>query len=105
MTARVQHRITAEEQLSEWIRGNSLHRRIQSKYVRGGECVPDFSCCVPELLAEECERRAYAAGSRAQQMSFLGVFLHRAIERHARLEGKRVPVVYITDGSGPPRES
>lgn len=102
--AKVQHRITVEKQLSEWVKGNPLHR-VLTKYGKGGECVPDFSCCTPELLAEEGERRAYAAGSRAQQVSFLGVFLRRALERQARLTGKNAPTVHIIDGSEPPREN
>jgi hypothetical protein len=105
MRNKVQHRITTEKQLSEWVRGNSLHRRVASKYAKGGKCTPDFSCCIPELLAEEGERRAYATGSRSQQVSFLGVFLRRALERRARLKGKNAPTVHIIDGSKPPREN
>ena len=45
------------EWLTTWVRGNSYH------FLNEEECVPDYSCCVPELQAEliarQCFRLAY----------------------------------------------
>jgi len=73
--------ISSEEQLKRWVAGESVHRIIPN--ISGGECCPDFSCCKPELLAEEDVRKAFAAASEKERYKFLGHFLGAAIAAHS----------------------
>ena len=63
------------EQLSEWVKGNSVHRP--------DECCPDFSCCVPELKAPPEERELFAQlyqeGRHEEYQRMLMMFLGRAL--------------------------
>ena len=77
--------ITNAEQLERWVAGESVHRLDHNLF--GGECCPDFSCCKPELLAEETVRKAFAAAPQKERMSYLGHFLGTAISR-AREQGE-----------------
>jgi len=45
------------------------------------ECCPDFSCCQPELLADEKTRRAFAEADDETRMSMLGMFLGAGLGR------------------------
>ena len=70
---------TREEQLEEWLKGNSVHLRIQgSKYVEY-ECCPDFSCCQPKLLADKKIREQYVISDQRGRNKFLGIFLGAAV--------------------------
>jgi hypothetical protein len=40
-------------QLSEWVKGNSIHNDVDD------ECCPDFSCCTPLLLQPKKIRETY----------------------------------------------
>jgi hypothetical protein len=64
--------MTNEEQLRLWVEGQSIHQDEAYLYVTNewgqvidrtplprGQCVPDFSCCYPELLADEGTRQRY----------------------------------------------
>lgn len=93
------HDISHETQLKEWLGGHSLHRKLPPP-VLGGECVPDFSCCMPDLLASLEERKAYMAGTQAVRNKWLGVFLGRAIEHSAKMTGKKPPKIHMVDGEG-----
>lgn len=42
-------------QLEEWVNGNPIHNKIE------GECCPDFSCCKPQLLQPEENRKTFMA--------------------------------------------
>jgi hypothetical protein len=68
--------MTSEEQLAEWLRGNSLHNDELE------ECCPDFSCCQLILLAPLKEReafvRAYLNNDQETKYKFLMTFLDRA---------------------------
>lgn len=46
--------MTPEEQLKKWVQGNSIHNTERD------ECCPDFSCCRPELMADEETRLKFA---------------------------------------------
>ena len=74
------------EQTKLWYEGKSIHnndRMVNDKKLQGGECCPDFSCCVPELQAPLEVRQvfynAYLKGDQATQdrllMEFLGKML------------------------------
>lgn len=55
--------MTPEEQIDEWVKGNSIHNDddrqvsvvdennnvVDTITLEGGECCPDFSCCRPEM--------------------------------------------------------
>jgi hypothetical protein len=87
--------ITHQEQLDRWVAGESIHR---ISGVTGGECTPDFSCCKPELLADEPTRQAFAAASESERFKFLGAFLGAAI---ALVSDKKVHIA----GSDPGDQS
>ena len=65
--------MTSDEQLAEWVKGNSLCPNDK------GECCADFSCCVPELLADIKTREVFAAATDEKRKSMLGMFLGAAI--------------------------
>lgn len=69
---------TPEErrQLELWLAGKSVHIGRG----RRRECCPDFSCCLPELLASETVRRRYVfhpEKRREWEMKFLARMLRR----------------------------
>lgn len=45
--------MTTDEQLQAWLAGEP---KCPDEH---GQCCPDFSCCVPKLLAPKHERRAF----------------------------------------------
>lgn len=64
--------MTSNEQLQEWLKGNSIHNDdvwidivdssgnvLRRECGKGGECCPDFSCCRPELKWEDDQRRIF----------------------------------------------
>jgi hypothetical protein len=69
--------MTPQEQLDRWVAGESVHNNDAP--VQGGECCPDFSCCVPELQAlketREEFRRARQEGDTAKENALLTQFL------------------------------
>lgn len=71
--------MTCKEQLERWVAGESVHNDERD------ECCPDFSCCQPELLASEDERRAFKEahdrGDENSIMAMLGGFLGAAMKR------------------------
>ncbi len=60
-------------QLANWLDGKSEHNHVDD------ECCPDFSCCRPELLAPEHERKAFLASNEKGRIEFLMGFLGRAM--------------------------
>jgi hypothetical protein len=65
------------KQLKLWLWGKSEHREDTN------ECVPDFSCCFPDLLAPFEIRRifytAYLKGDEKTMTRLLGEFLNRLL--------------------------
>lgn len=45
--------MTNIEQLDKWLAGDSIHNDETD------ECCPDFSCCMPELLADKQSRQLF----------------------------------------------
>jgi len=45
--------MTHGEQLRLWLKGNSVHN------VETNECVPDFSCCIPECEASQEDKLTF----------------------------------------------
>lgn len=62
-----------KEQTNEWLKGNPIHNDVD------GECCPDFSCCVPHLLASEPMRKQFCEASEEKRMEILMTFLGRSI--------------------------
>ncbi len=59
--------MTSDEQLAQWLKGNPVHNDIRD------ECCPDFSCCDPELLASEEERKTFVdANDETRHMMLMG---------------------------------
>lgn len=56
-------------QLSEWISGRPHHN------AKDDECVPDFSCCTPCLLAPKEIREQFRDAGPAKRAHMLMVFL------------------------------
>ena len=79
-------------QLDEWVKGNPIHNTVDD------ECCPDFSCCVPENLADEETRKTFKAicisGNEDAKAGMLMDFLGKCI-------AKKYPQkkVHITDGN------
>jgi hypothetical protein len=65
--------MNADEQLQGWLRGEPKCPNDR------GECCPDFSCCVPELLAPEIERRAFVDADQETREEMLMGFLCGAV--------------------------
>lgn len=68
------------EQTRRWLAGDPVHVDGDD----GGTCCPDFSCCVPELLAPFEERELFARECERLDeppMRLLTMFLKRAIAR------------------------
>jgi hypothetical protein len=88
--------VDAGRQLEAWVAGESLHSHGPRQETL---CCPDFSCCRPELLAPEDERRAFAAASYLGRARLRAVFTRRLVD----LLGKTVPapVESSIDGSTP----
>lgn len=84
--------MTPTEQILEWQKGNSIHNTERD------ECCPDFSCCRPELLADQMIRNKFVVASLSDDTatvnSMLFDFLGKAISTY---EPKKK--VYLTDGS------
>lgn len=66
---------SSEEQLKEWVAGNSLHNTSEDM------CCPDFSCCRPSLLAPEKEREAFMSAVEHADDDAMVKFLTRFLER------------------------
>lgn len=72
---------TLDEQLRRWVAGEPTHVAARPP-VKGTECCPDFSCCVPELLRPAEERAEFAAASESRRhamlMGYLGAMLRKS---------------------------
>lgn len=67
----------SQHQLQEWVRGNPIHNE------QDNECCPDFSCCIPELLQVEDERKRFAIAvanaDESIQIGMLATYLGYAL--------------------------
>lgn len=63
-----------EFQLSEWVKGNSIHNDIDC------ECCPDFSCCKPHLKADEQVRIEFSNANEEKRLAMLFDFLGKLLE-------------------------
>lgn len=71
--------MTNREQLEQWVAGNPQHNHVLD------ECCPDFSCCRPELLAPEHERRAFQKANAVARAGMLGPFIERAVALRVKI--------------------
>ncbi len=72
--------MTVDEQLAEWLKGNPIHNDERD------ECCPDFSCCQPDLLADEKTRQAFVDAREDQRTSMLGMFLGAMLEKDGKAD-------------------
>ena len=82
--------MTADEQLELWVLGESRCPNDRD------ECCPDFSCCMPKLLADKKVREAFANADDEARAAMLGMFLGAAVSEAA--PGK---VILIIDDTSP----
>lgn len=79
------------KQLEEWVKGNSIHD------TEIDECCPDFSCCCPDLLADEIERiafhRFFVDGNQEACLEMLSTFMCRLCQ----FEGYSCHTVGLTE--------
>ena len=81
--------MTSDEQMNEWVNGNSLHNTEKD------ECCPDFSCCQKHYKATPEERLLFRNRPELRDkmlMGFLGAALSGA--------GKDVHVAGSIEGCG-----
>jgi len=76
--------MTSDEQLDEWVKGNSIHNETT------GECCPDFSCCSPELAIPIEQRILFQKNDGNVRFAMLGMFLRGAIALATKETGKKV---------------
>lgn len=65
--------LTPERQLEGWLAGRPSCPNTR------GECCPDFSCCKPELMADEETRRRFVDAEDLDRHSMLAGFLGAAV--------------------------
>jgi hypothetical protein len=58
--------VTLGDQFAAWLRGESFHLSVDDS----GFCVPDHSCCIPELGVPIEVRVAFAQASREGKDAF-----------------------------------
>jgi len=84
--------MTPDEQLAEWVKGNSIHNDTT------GECCPDFSCCQPKLGIPIEQRLLFQRSGQRVRYEMLGMFLGAAIA--GLTEGKEMKVYIAEDEPG-----
>lgn len=80
--------MTADEQLDLWVEGKPAHNHdcwydvvdkqgnvTERKKLKGGECCPDFSCCMSLLLAPREVRERFRDGDTDTRDGLLQGFL------------------------------
>lgn len=88
--------MTPEEQLDEWVKGNSIHNNdrtynvvddkgnvVSTEKMVGGECCPDFSCCEPSLGWPIELRLKFKNADDATRSSMLGMSLTALVNKYA----------------------
>lgn len=77
--------VSLDDQLRLWLEGISVHSR-PTKLCPKGECCPDFSCCIPALLADKKTRQKYCdaekKGNDATINRLLFDFLKKMLEHN-----------------------
>ena len=78
--------MTHDEQIKAWVEGRSLHSFTE------GECVPDFSCCQPDLKVDEATRRRFGQAHEEKDIATLttmySVFMEALLTKHCSADGK-----------------
>ena len=69
--------MTSDEQMDEWVKGNSLHNTERD------ECCPDFSCCQKHYRASEGERRLFRDRPELRDKMLMG-FLGAVISKYGK---------------------
>ena len=88
--------ITIENQLSEWVKGNPIHRVTEQLY---GECCPDFSCCTGKIADRDIRERfskAYKEKDEKLVYEILLIFLEEMIIN----KGLNILIISDTDTIG-----
>lgn len=80
--------MTPDEQLEQWVAGNSIHNTERD------ECCPDFSCCQSHYKASEEERRLFRDRPELRDSMLMG-FLGAALAGY----GEKVHVAGSIQGS------
>lgn len=75
--------MTKEEQIAQWAAGNSVHNHITDY------CVPDYSCCYPELAVDLDQRKAYRLGNAHLRAAMQRAFIHALIKLRLPGYGRR----------------
>ena len=69
------YRENAAQQLREWVQGNPVHNPLSPLGDRpieyGGECCPDFSCCVPSIMEKDPNKRMHDALAACERIDWL----------------------------------
>lgn len=105
--------MTPDQQLEEWVKGNSIHNNnrwssvvdendkiIRREKMEGGECCPDFSCCEPRLQWSQEVRETFMRSDEKTRQEMMFMSLGKAMELASSEQEEKVEV-YIA-GSIPP---
>ena len=85
-TSKPPKRTGRSTQISDWLKGTSIHGKGKN-----AECVPDFSCCRPDLLARPEERQAFVDATPAVRAEIRAVFIGIAGASYDPDKGAYVP--------------
>jgi hypothetical protein len=66
---------TYDDQLATWFAGHPEHHGEHGS--ARSRCVPDFSCCRPEMLSPPEERLRFIEGSKEDRLDMDEVFMRR----------------------------
>lgn len=101
--------ISVDQQLKDWAAGNTYHNNgryirftnrsgvvVEIKKMEGGECCPDFSCCMPDLAWPLEERQRFLTADQKTRQEMLGMSLSALIAEIS----PNVPVFLLSDNAG-----
>jgi hypothetical protein len=87
---------TIIESLKNWVDGKSKHLD------EFGFCIPDYSCCIPELKqpkpVREAVFEAFLAGDQKQLFDFYSIFFETLKQKAISITGE--PKIFVNNQNG-----
>lgn len=76
---------TYDDQLATWFAGTPEHHGERG--TARSRCVPDFSCCRPDLLSPVLVRLRFIEGSKETRRLMVDTFMRRVLESAIEIPG------------------